>query len=417
MSPHIPHIVVLEADNSPNLRFSFPHTIEYHDFTPSSEIAARIASATIVVASTIPLTASDLAAAPNLQCVSIAATGIDGFDRSMFARAGITLTHCPQNNVASVGEHFLTLYFASRRRTVSMHQAIVGPQRTWLDKGILTQLWPQPPLGCSQETLVIVGYGALGRRIEQLARGVGFGRIVIAEHKGAATVREGRMAFSEALEAATTVVVCCPKTAESMGLIGAEEIDLMGPECVLVNVGRGGIVDEAALATALRENRLAAAGVDVFETEPSGRGTTPLIPEEGEVPPLSNRRKKNTQHYELIPQPALAAAEASLRHEIGPSINTLLTRAEQQVERTARRIETLKARAELQQGRLSGRDAAQREQEREDKRRRRGKRLEGEARLRARVVRQKKEGLKYSVERLELEVLQKQRELRKRLEQ
>ncbi|RKL12484.1 hypothetical protein BFJ68_g7882 [Fusarium oxysporum] len=122
-------------------------------------------------------------------------------------------------------------------------------------------------------------------------------------------------------------------------------------------------------------------------------------------------------HYELIPQPTLAAAEASLRDEIGPYIALLLARADSQIERQERRIETLKARAELQQGRLSRPDDDYDEYGGKSKKQRTGSRkLTAEEKLRARAVRQRKEALRYGVERLELEVLQKERELRKRLE-
>ncbi|WYZ39595.1 hypothetical protein EsH8_III_001509 [Colletotrichum jinshuiense] len=125
-----------------------------------------------------------------------------------------------------------------------------------------------------------------------------------------------------------------------------------------------------------------------------------------------------TRHFELIPQPTLAAAEASLRDEIGPYIALLLDRAGAQIARRERRIETLKARYELLQGRLSqpaeGDDGAGKKGKGPGA----GKRkvLGGESALRARAVRQRREGLEYSVERLELEVLTKERELRKRLD-
>ncbi|RYP73566.1 hypothetical protein DL770_007756 [Monosporascus sp. CRB-9-2] len=128
---------------------------------------------------------------------------------------------------------------------------------------------------------------------------------------------------------------------------------------------------------------------------------------------------KTVRHYELIPQPSLAAAEASLRDEIGPAIGVLLDRADAHIGRVERRIEALKARAELQQGRLQHEGHHHHEPTR-NKGKGRLKRENGEdeeaARLRARALRQRKEALKYSVERLELEVLQKERELRKRLE-
>ncbi|GKT62836.1 mitotic spindle biogenesis protein [Colletotrichum tofieldiae] len=133
-----------------------------------------------------------------------------------------------------------------------------------------------------------------------------------------------------------------------------------------------------------------------------------------------------TRHFELIPQPTLAAAEASLRDEIGPQIALLLDRAEAQIARRERRIETLQARCELLQGRLAqpeGDDGYGGGAGKKGKGRGVGaggagkkKALGGERALRARAVRQRREGLEYSVERLELEVLTKERELRKRLE-
>ncbi|KAF3768865.1 hypothetical protein M406DRAFT_44223 [Cryphonectria parasitica EP155] len=126
---------------------------------------------------------------------------------------------------------------------------------------------------------------------------------------------------------------------------------------------------------------------------------------------------KTVRHYELIPQPTLAAAEASLRDEIGPFVTHLLDRAERQVERQARRIETLKARSDLNAGRLSRGPSPEPGSAPSSLSSSKGQRtLDGGAGLRARAVRQKKEALKYSVERLELEVVQKERELRLRLQ-
>lgn len=128
---------------------------------------------------------------------------------------------------------------------------------------------------------------------------------------------------------------------------------------------------------------------------------------------------KSVRHYELIPQPSLAAAESSLRDEIGPAIATLLERVDNENARIERRVEGLKARADLQAGRLRQEERAaigknySNSREKETS----AARLDADAKLRARVVRQRKEALKYSVERLELQVLQKERELKKRLDQ
>ncbi|KAK3372625.1 DASH complex subunit Spc19 [Podospora didyma] len=126
---------------------------------------------------------------------------------------------------------------------------------------------------------------------------------------------------------------------------------------------------------------------------------------------------KTVRHYELIPQPTLAAAESSLRDEIGPFVAILLDRADKHLERQARRIETLKARADLNAGRLSHFPSDKDNTTSfSSKSRPKSKVLDGGAALRAKVVRQRKEALKYSVERLELEVLQKERELRVQLD-
>ncbi|CRK47548.1 hypothetical protein BN1723_007605, partial [Verticillium longisporum] len=139
-----------------------------------------------------------------------------------------------------------------------------------------------------------------------------------------------------------------------------------------------------------------------------------------DLPRLSTALR-TTRHYELIPHPSLAAAEASLRDEIGPHIAHLLDRAETQVDRAERRVETLKARSELLAGRMAADDRSGSGGNSGSIRARtagaRGKGLAGERALKARAVRTRKEGLKYSVERLELQVSQKERELRKRLEE
>jgi len=141
-----------------------------------------------------------------------------------------------------------------------------------------------------------------------------------------------------------------------------------------------------------------------------------------DLPRLSSTLR-TTRHFELIPQPSLAAAEASLRDEIGPYITLLLDRAGTQVERQERRIETLKARSELLAGRMAAGDLKPAPRGSDDHPRtrssthgRKGDGLSGGRNLKARAVRTRKEGLKYSVERLELELEQKEKELRKRLD-
>ena len=115
--------------------------------------------------------------------------------------------------------------------------------------------------------LGIIGFGTLGRSVAQIGRGLGMD-VLVAERKGAATLRVGRVPFHEVLERSDLLAVLCPLTPETHRLIGAEELALMKRDALLINCAHGGIVDEFALAEAVAEGRIGGAGIDSLETEP-----------------------------------------------------------------------------------------------------------------------------------------------------
>jgi glycerate dehydrogenase len=138
--------------------------------------------------------------------------------------------------------------------------------------GVLLEPLPRALAG---STLGVIGYGTLGQRVEKLARCFGMA-VFIAEHKGAAHVREGRIRFEDVLARSDVLVVLCPLSDETRNLIGAAELALMRHDALLINCARGGIVDEAALATALVQGTIGGAGVDVLSEEPPRHGN-PLL--------------------------------------------------------------------------------------------------------------------------------------------
>jgi glycerate dehydrogenase len=117
------------------------------------------------------------------------------------------------------------------------------------------------------DTLGVIGFGTLGRSVAELGRGFGM-EVLVAERKGAASLRAGRVPFQEVLERSDLLTVLCPLTPETHGLIGAAELALMKPDALVINCARGGIVDEYALADALAEGRIGGAGIDSLKTEP-----------------------------------------------------------------------------------------------------------------------------------------------------
>jgi glycerate dehydrogenase len=136
-------------------------------------------------------------------------------------------------------------------------------------------LFTRPVNDLFGSTLGLVGYGSLGHGMHRLAEAFGM-RVLIAEHRGAATVRDGHTAFDAVLREADVISLHTPLTAETRHLIGAREFGLMKPTAILINTARGNLVDEAALVDALTSGRIAGAGFDVLAVEPPRDGN-PLL--------------------------------------------------------------------------------------------------------------------------------------------
>ncbi|HET6522274.1 MAG TPA: NAD(P)-dependent oxidoreductase, partial [Geminicoccaceae bacterium] len=168
-------------------------------------------------------------------------------------------------NAASVAEHALALMLAVAKRVVPADRAVRG--------GDFDYRYRAGSFELTGKTLGVVGWGRIGRRTAAMARAA-FGMAVLvysASADAAALAAEGARRvdrLAELLAAADVVSLHAPLRPDTRGLIGAAEIALMRPDAILVNTGRGAVVDEAALAAALREGRIAGAGLDVFGTEP-----------------------------------------------------------------------------------------------------------------------------------------------------
>jgi glyoxylate/hydroxypyruvate/2-ketogluconate reductase len=214
------------------------------------------------------VTADLLAACPGLRIVANIAVGFNNFDVSALTAAGVLATNTPDvltDTTADFG--FALLMATARRMSESEHFLRAGQWNRWaLDMFAGAEV--------HGSTLGILGMGRIGQAIAR--RGArGFGMPVIYHNRSrldAATEAELGATYvskTELLQQADHLVLVLPYSAESHHAIGAAELAQMKPTATLVNIARGGIVDDAALAVALRERRIAAAGLDVFEGEPS----------------------------------------------------------------------------------------------------------------------------------------------------
>ncbi len=208
-----------------------------------------------------------LRACPELKICANMAVGYNNFDLAAMTAAGVLGTNAPDvltETTADMG--FALLMAAARRVTESEHFLRAGKWDRWAYDMLIGQ-------DVHGATLGILGMGRIGRAIARRGA-LGFNMPVIYHNRSRlapeqeAEVKARYVSKDELLRSADHLVLVVPYSAESHHAIGAAELALMKPSATLVNIGRGGVVDDAALAQALREGRIAAAGLDVFEGEP-----------------------------------------------------------------------------------------------------------------------------------------------------
>ena len=206
------------------------------------------------------------AAGPQLRCVANVAVGYDNVDLEAAARRGVVVTNTPGVLDDATADLTIALILAATRR-IAEGDRLVRSGRAW-NWGMSFML------GSSLQgrLLGIVGLGGIGSKVAVRARAFGMEIAYHSRHPAPAEVATAldaeRMPLERLLAEADVISLHCPLTAETHHLIGAAELAAMKPSAVLINAARGPVVDEGALAEALAERRIAAAGLDVYEREP-----------------------------------------------------------------------------------------------------------------------------------------------------
>ena len=209
-----------------------------------------------------------LAACPDLRICANMAVGYNNFDVPAMTAAGVLATNAPDVLTETTADGgFALLMAAARRITEGEHYLRAGRWQHWSYDMLVGQ-------DVHGSTLGIFGMGRIGQAIARRGA-LGFGMKVLYHNRTRlpadeeAAVRAEYVAKDELLRRADHVVLVLPMTPATRHYVGAPELALMKPTATLVNIGRGGVVDDAALAQALRDGRIAAAGLDVFEGEPA----------------------------------------------------------------------------------------------------------------------------------------------------
>ena len=251
-------------------KFGFDHHYEEHEATEVHEIVERLKGATVAVINKVPMRAETLAQLPDLKLIAVAATGTDVIDKAAAKEHGITVVNIRNYAFNTVPEHVIALMFALKRKIVNYH--------TDVQNGV----WNSSRQFCffdhdindiAGSTIGIVGYGAIGKSIGKRCEALGMKVIAYDTFP-----QEGLVDFETILRDSDVITLHAPLTPETRNMIGAEELKKMKKTAVLINTARGGLVDEKALAEALKAGTIGGAGFDVLTEEPPRNGNVLLDP-------------------------------------------------------------------------------------------------------------------------------------------
>lgn len=253
-------------------RPAFENTWTDFDSTAPDQIAARLKDATVAVTNKIPLRAATLEQLPKLKMIAVAATGYDMIDVPYCREKGIAVANIRNYAVHTVPEHVFAMVLALRRNLIAYRQAV--EQGRWQE--VDTFCFFDYPIGdLFDSTIGIVGEGAIGQGTAKIARGFGM-KVLFADHPPPKAEGMELTPMETVLRESDVITLHCPMTEATRGMIGEKELQMMKRSAILINTARGGLVDEAALVTALKESWIAGAGFDVLTQEPPKDGN-PLL--------------------------------------------------------------------------------------------------------------------------------------------
>lgn len=237
-------------------------TYDYVEEVSEASYAPLIANADGLVIRTQPCSAATIALATQLKIVSRHGVGYDTVDLPSVNARGIALAVCGDVNSVSVAEHSMMLILAAVKQTVKADTSVRNSEWGWRNLLAAREV--------SGKNLLIIGYGRIGRHLARMASGFSMNIRAFDPYLEKSGWPSGNVdpvsSLEEGLRWADAVSVNVPHSGKA--LIGAAELASMRSNAVLVNTARGGVIDEAALAAALKDGVIAGAGVDVFETEP-----------------------------------------------------------------------------------------------------------------------------------------------------
>ncbi|WP_122455092.1 2-hydroxyacid dehydrogenase [Pseudomonas viridiflava] len=259
------------------LRESFGELV-LHASTTAEQVAERLKGAQVAISNKVVIDAGTFSACPDLKLVLVTATGTNNIDLVSAREHGVTVCNCQGYGTPSVAQHTLLLLLALATRLPDYQQAV--HQGLW-QKSKQFCLLDFPIVELEGKTLGLLGHGELGGAVARLAEAFGM-RVLLGQIPGR-PARADRLPLAELLPQIDALTLHCPLNDNTRDMIGAHELSLMKPHAFIVNTARGGLINEQALANALRNGHLGGAASDVLSVEPPVAGN-PLLA--GDIPRL-----------------------------------------------------------------------------------------------------------------------------------
>lgn len=264
-----PEIVILDAKPLMNDGLNFDRllplgNLTVYDKTADHDIIERARHATIIITNKVKLNDWHFERLPHLRYIGETATGVDNIEVAAAKKRGIVVTNVPDYSTDSVAQHVMALLLACTNHVEIHTQSVAGG--AWQQQPYFAY-WLRPVTELAGMTLGTLGFGKVAQRLAQMARAFGM-RVIAHKPTPFDDSAVNWVSFDALLQESDVLSLHCPLTPATRHIINQDTLVKMKPGSILINTGRGGLVDEPALAFALQENHLAAACLDVLNQEP-----------------------------------------------------------------------------------------------------------------------------------------------------
>jgi len=238
--------------------------VAYEPYIAMPDFQKILADTDGVILSLTPLKAPGIAVAPRLRVASRIGVGFDAVEVPALTARGIPLMTVGTANSVSVAEHAIFMMYALAKQVMAQDKLV--RDNKWKER------WSAMPVDLAERTLLVIGFGRIGTRTAKRCAAMDMPVLVYDPYVPAATIKaagyEPVTDLDAAVARADVVTIHCPKNPETIGMFNAARLARMKPTAMIINTARGGLIDEAALAAAMKNGKLAGAGIDVFDKEP-----------------------------------------------------------------------------------------------------------------------------------------------------